>query len=189
MRRDLLPLLLLRDSRKRGCRSAPAVAALSKPDRAAPAARGAFPRWTSRPSPLSARPIPQTSEFVATVRSLRSTNIQPQVGGLHPPDHGEGGRPRPRGPAARADRSGEAAGDRVGTRSRSARSREADLGYATASSSPAAKKLFDAGAVSQRELEQAETGGEDGRGAARGGRLADSREPGGAAVLPRHGSR
>lgn len=31
---------------------------------------------------LAARPIPQTSEFVATVRSLRSTTIQPQVDGF-----------------------------------------------------------------------------------------------------------
>ena len=31
---------------------------------------------------IAPKPIPQTSEFVATIRSLRSTNIQPQVDGI-----------------------------------------------------------------------------------------------------------
>jgi multidrug efflux pump subunit AcrA (membrane-fusion protein) len=44
--------------------------------------RGAFPAMGVKTITLEPKPIPQTSEFVATVKSLRSTNIQPQVEGI-----------------------------------------------------------------------------------------------------------
>ena len=44
--------------------------------------RGAFPAMDVKTITLAPKPIPRTSEFVATIRSLRSTNIQPQVEGF-----------------------------------------------------------------------------------------------------------
>src|SRR5258706_4056444 len=43
---------------------------------------GAFPAMDVKTLTITPKPIPQTSEFVATIRSLRSTNIQPQVEGI-----------------------------------------------------------------------------------------------------------
>ena len=43
---------------------------------------GAFPPTEVKTVSLEARPTPQSSEYVATVRSLRSTTIQPQVEGI-----------------------------------------------------------------------------------------------------------
>jgi RND family efflux transporter MFP subunit len=42
----------------------------------------AFPPVEVKTIALEPRPIPKTSEFVATIRSLRSTTVQPQVDGL-----------------------------------------------------------------------------------------------------------
>src|SRR5438477_10140771 len=44
--------------------------------------RGAFPAMGVKTITITPKPIPQTSEFVATIKSLRSTNIQPQVEGF-----------------------------------------------------------------------------------------------------------
>src|SRR5678815_1101349 len=44
--------------------------------------RGGFPAMDVKTVTLAPKPIPQTSEFVATIKSLRSTNIQPQVEGI-----------------------------------------------------------------------------------------------------------
>jgi RND family efflux transporter MFP subunit len=104
---------------------------------------------------LEARPLPQSSEYVSTVRSLRSITVQPQVEGI-------------------VRQIFVMAGDRVGlgqpliqidpdkqqatvTTAESQRlSREADLAYARQQLARM-QKLFDAGAVSRAELEQAET--------------------------------
>jgi multidrug efflux pump subunit AcrA (membrane-fusion protein) len=43
---------------------------------------GAFPPTDVQTLTIAPKPIPQTSEFVATVRSLRSTDLQPQVEGI-----------------------------------------------------------------------------------------------------------
>src|SRR5687767_15227949 len=43
---------------------------------------GAFPPMEVKTLVLEPKPIPQSSEFVATVRSLRSTTVQPQVEGI-----------------------------------------------------------------------------------------------------------
>src|SRR5687768_4547522 len=43
---------------------------------------GAFPPTDVMTVALEPRPTPQSSEYVATVRSLRSTTIQPQVEGI-----------------------------------------------------------------------------------------------------------
>jgi RND family efflux transporter MFP subunit len=104
---------------------------------------------------LEARPLPQASEYVSTVRSLRSITVQPQVEGI-------------------VRQIFVMAGDRVGlgqpliqidpdkqqatvTAAESQRlSREADLAFARQQLARM-QKLFDAGAVSRAELEQAET--------------------------------
>src|SRR6266850_5733263 len=44
--------------------------------------RGAFPPMPVKTITVTPKPVPQTSEFVATIKSLRSTNIQPQVEGI-----------------------------------------------------------------------------------------------------------
>src|SRR5512134_3564115 len=41
-----------------------------------------FPPMDVQTVTVAARPLPQTSEYVATVRSLRSTTVQPQVEGV-----------------------------------------------------------------------------------------------------------
>ena len=116
---------------------------------------GAFPPAEVKTISLEPKPLSHSSEFVATIRSLRSTTVQPQVEGIV------------RQVLVRA-------GDRVGagqpiiqidpdkqqatvitTESQRA-SREADLAFA-AQQLARMQKLHEAGAVSRAELEQAET--------------------------------
>ena len=115
----------------------------------------AFPPMEVKTITLEARPLPQSSEYVSTVRSLRSITVQPQVEGI-------------------VRQIFVMAGDRVGlgqpliqidpdkqeatvTTAESQRlSREADLAFARQQLARM-QKLFDAGAVSRAELEQAET--------------------------------
>src|ERR1044071_3198138 len=44
--------------------------------------RGAFPPMDVQTVVLEPKAIPQSSEFVATIRSLNSTTVQPQVEGI-----------------------------------------------------------------------------------------------------------
>ena len=134
-----------------------AAAACSDDGQAQNAAGGppAFPPMEVKTITLEARPLPQSSEYVSTVRSLRSITVQPQVEGI-------------------VRQVFVMAGDRVGlgqpliqidpdkqqatvTAAESQRlSREADLAFAKQQLARM-QKLFDAGAVSRAELEQAET--------------------------------
>ena len=104
---------------------------------------------------LEPKPIPQSSEFVATIRSLRSTTVQPQVEGIvrqvfiRSGDRVDAGQP-----LIQIDPDKQQATNTV-TESQRA-SREADLAYAKQQLARL-QKLFDAGAVSRAELEQAET--------------------------------
>ena len=43
---------------------------------------GAFPPVEVKTITLEARPVPQSTEYLATIQSLRSTTVQPQVEGL-----------------------------------------------------------------------------------------------------------
>jgi RND family efflux transporter MFP subunit len=115
----------------------------------------AFPPTEVKTITLEARPLPQSSEYVSTIRSLRSITVQPQVEGI-------------------VRQIFVMAGDRVGlgqpliqidpdkqqatvTAAESQRlSREADLAFARQQLARM-QKLFNAGAVSRAELEQAET--------------------------------
>ena len=117
--------------------------------------RGAFPPMAVQTVVLEPRPIPQSSEFVATIRSLRSTTVQPQVEGIvrqvlvRAGDRVAAGQP-----LLQIDPDKQQATNTV-TESQRA-SREADLAYAKQQLARM-QKLFDAGAVSRSELEQAET--------------------------------
>jgi RND family efflux transporter MFP subunit len=104
---------------------------------------------------LEARPTPQSSEYVATVRSLRSTTIQPQVEGIVRQIFVTSGQRVGAGaPLIQIDPDKQQA--TVTTAASQRASREADLAYARQQLARL-QKLFDAGAVSRAELEQAET--------------------------------
>lgn len=116
---------------------------------------GAFPPMDVKTIVLEAKPLPQSSEFVATVRSLRSTTVQPQVEGIvREVLVRAGDRVRAGQPLLQIDPDKQQATNTV-TESQRA-SREADLAYATQQLTRM-QKLHDAGAVSRAELEQAET--------------------------------
>jgi RND family efflux transporter MFP subunit len=117
--------------------------------------RGAFPAMDVKTITIAPKPIPQTSEFVATIRSLRSTNIQPQVDGfVREIMVMAGDRVRAGQPLVQIDPEKQQA-TVSGSQSQRA-SREADLEFARQQLARM-QKLFDAGAVSRAELEQAET--------------------------------
>ena len=116
---------------------------------------GAFPPMEVRTVVLEPKPIPQSSEFVATIRSLRSTTVQPQVEGIvRQVFIRSGDRVAAGQPLIQIDPDKQQATNTV-TESQRA-SREADLAYAKQQLARL-QKLFDAGAVSRAELEQAET--------------------------------
>ena len=125
------------------------------PGAAAGGGRGAFPLTDVKTVKLAPRPIPQSSEFVATVRSLRSTTIQPQVEGLVTQIFVKAGdRVRAGQPLLQIDPDKQQAA--VTSMESQRASREADLAYAQQQLARL-QKLLEAGAVSRAELEQAET--------------------------------
>ncbi len=104
---------------------------------------------------VTPRPVAQTSEYVATIRSLRSTTIQPQVEGIVRQIFVTAGDTVRAGQALiQIDPDKQQA--TVATTESQRVAREADLAYATQQHARM-QKLFDAGAVSRAELEQAET--------------------------------
>jgi RND family efflux transporter MFP subunit len=116
---------------------------------------GAFPPMDVKTVVLEPKPIPQSSEFVATIRSLRSTTVQPQVEGIVRQVFVRAGDRVGAGqPLIQIDPDKQQATNTV-TESQRA-SREADLAYAKQQLARM-QKLFEAGAVSRAELEQAET--------------------------------
>jgi RND family efflux transporter MFP subunit len=120
-----------------------------------PGGRGAFPAMDVKTVTVAPKPIPQTSEFVATVKSLRSTNIQPQVEGFVRQIMVKAGdRVRVGEPLVQIDPDKQQA--TVSAAQSQRVSREADLEFARQQLARM-QKLFDAGAVSRAELEQAET--------------------------------
>ena len=116
---------------------------------------GGFPPTDVQTVALEAKPIPRSSEFVATVRSLRSTTVQPQVDGIVRQVFVRAGDlVRAGQPIVQIDPDKQQATVRT-TESQRA-SREADLAYAKQQLARM-QKLHEAGAVSRSELEQAET--------------------------------
>jgi RND family efflux transporter MFP subunit len=119
------------------------------------AGRGAFPAMDVKTVTLAPKPIPQTSEFVATIKSLRSTNIQPQVDGFVRQIMVKAGDRVGAGqPLVQIDPDKQQA--TVATTQSQRAARDADLAFARQQLARM-QKLFDAGAVSRQELEQAET--------------------------------
>jgi RND family efflux transporter MFP subunit len=104
---------------------------------------------------LEAHPTPQSSEFVATVRSLRSTTVQPQVDGIVRQVFVKAGdRVQVGQPLIQIDPEKQQA---TVTASESQRaSREADLAYAKQQLTRM-QRLYDGGAVSKAEVDQADT--------------------------------
>ena len=104
---------------------------------------------------IEPRPTPQSSEYVATVRSLRSTTVQPQVEGIVRQIFVTAGQRVAAGaPLIQIDPDKQQTA--VATAESQRASREADLAYARQQLTRL-QKLYDAGAVSRAELEQAET--------------------------------
>ncbi|HVG73091.1 MAG TPA: efflux RND transporter periplasmic adaptor subunit [Vicinamibacterales bacterium] len=104
---------------------------------------------------LEPKPVPRASEFVATIRSLRSTTIQPQVEGFVRRIFVKAGdQVRSGQPLIQIDPDRQQAS--IITLESQVAAREADLAFATQQITRM-KKLHQAGAVSLAELEQAET--------------------------------
>jgi RND family efflux transporter MFP subunit len=117
--------------------------------------RGAFPPMDVQTVMLEPRPLPQTTEYVATIRSLRSTTVQPQVDGFVRQIFVQAGDRVSAGQALIQIDPDKQQATVTATESQRA-SREADLAY-TRLQLARMEKLFDAGAVSRAELDQAET--------------------------------
>jgi RND family efflux transporter MFP subunit len=132
-----------------GCRS--------EADAPAGAAGGAaaFPPTDVKTISLEPKPIPQVSEFIATIRSLRSTTVQPQVEGIVRQIFVSAGQRVSAGqPIVQIDPDRQQA--TVSTIESQRAAREADLAFARQQLTRM-QKLHDAGAVSRAELEQAES--------------------------------
>ena len=115
----------------------------------------AFPPIDVKTVTLAPKPIPQWSEFVATIRSLRSTTIQPQVEGIVRQVFVRAGDRVGAGqPIVQIDPDRQQA--TVGAIESQRAAREADLAFARQQLARM-QKLFDAGAVARAELEQAES--------------------------------
>jgi RND family efflux transporter MFP subunit len=116
---------------------------------------GAMPPMPVEAITLTAKPVERTNEYIATVKSRRSSTIQPQVEGFITRIVAQSGqRVRAGTVLMQIDaRSQEAS---VASMESLRASREADLQFAQ-QQAERMKKLYEAGAVSQQEYEQAAT--------------------------------
>lgn len=116
---------------------------------------GGMPPTGVKTLTLAERPIAHASDFVGTVQSLRSTTVQPQAEGRITRIHVKSGdRIRAGAPILQIEPDlMQAAGS---TLEASRAARDAEVAYAT-QQLERARKLFEAGAVSRQELDQAET--------------------------------
>jgi len=116
---------------------------------------GAFPPIDVAVVTMEPRPTPQTSEYVATIRSLRSTTVQPEVEGIVRRIFVRAGDRVTQGqPLLQIDASRQQATLTAIESQRAAR--EADVALAQQQLARA-QKLLEAGAMSRSELEQAES--------------------------------
>jgi RND family efflux transporter MFP subunit len=146
MARSLLLFLILATSAACGGNGAQAGGGAGAP---------AMPPTDVKTVTLAPKPVPRTSEFVASIRSLRSTTIQPQVEGIVRRMFVKSGdRVRAGQPLVQIDPDKQQASVSAFESTRAAR--EADVAFAK-QQLDRMQKLLDAGAVSQAELEQAET--------------------------------
>jgi len=118
------------------------------------AGQAAVPPTDVQTITLEPKPIPDASEFVATIRSFRSTTIQPQVEGIvRQILVAAGDRVQAGQPLVQIDPDRQQA--TVTTTESQRAAREADLAYAKQQLTRM-QRLLAAGAVSQAELEQAD---------------------------------
>jgi RND family efflux transporter MFP subunit len=133
-----------------GCRSGSEA-----PAGAAGGAAAAIPPTDVQTIALAPKPMAQSSEFVATIRSLRSTTVQPQVEGIVRRIFVTAGdRVRTGQPLVQIDPDRQQA--TVTTVESQRAAREADLAFAKQQLARM-QKLHAAGAVSRAELERAES--------------------------------
>jgi RND family efflux transporter MFP subunit len=119
------------------------------------AGAAALPPTDVKTLTLEPKPVPRSSEFVATIRSLRSTTVQPQVEGyIRRISVRAGDHVKPGQMLIQIDPDRQLASIAPLESQRAAR--EADLALATQQVNRM-RKLHDAGAVSLAELEQAES--------------------------------
>jgi RND family efflux transporter MFP subunit len=104
---------------------------------------------------LEAKPVPRTTEYVASIESLASTTVQPQVEGILTRIHVRSGD-RVRAGQVLAEINPDKQQASVASLEASRLARQADLAFAKQQLSRM-ETLFKAGAVSRQELEQAET--------------------------------
>jgi RND family efflux transporter MFP subunit len=124
-------------------------------DETAGATGAAFPPTDVQTVTLEPKPVPRSSEFVATVRSLRSTTVQPQVDGFVRQIFVKAGdRVAAGAPLVQIDPDLPQATLRTTESQRAAR--EADLTFAR-QQLDRTRALFEAGAVSRSQLDQAES--------------------------------
>ena len=117
--------------------------------------RGGPPATAVQIVTLEHKPIEQTSEFIATLKSLRSTTIQPEVDGFVTRIFVKSGdRVRPGTPLVQIDPEKQQAAVRSTEASRAGL--EADVQYWRQQVSRL-QSLIEAGAISRQELEQAQT--------------------------------
>ena len=122
---------------------------------AGPGGAGAMPPADVKMVTLVAKPVARTSEFVASIRSLASTTVQPQVDGIVTRVLVRSGdRVRAGQPLVQIDPGKQQASLSSLEANRSAR--QADVAYTT-QQLRRLQKLFEAGAVSQQQLEEAQT--------------------------------
>jgi len=144
--RFITAMLVIAPLAAAGCRGS------QSPDAAA--AGAALPPTDVMTVTLEPKQVPRTSEFVATIRSLRSNTVQPQVEGIVRRIFVKAGdQVGPGQPLMQIDPDRQQAS--VVTLESQRAAREADLALATQQLARM-RKLQDAGAVSLAELEQAE---------------------------------
>jgi RND family efflux transporter MFP subunit len=121
----------------------------------APAGGGAFPPAAVKLETASLRPLNEATEYVATLKSLRSTTIHPQIDGqITQIFVRSGDRVRQGAPLIQIDPRRQQAA--VTSQAAERAAREADVAFAE-QQHRRASELFSAGAISRQELEQAET--------------------------------
>lgn len=126
----------------------------SKGRQAAPAAM-AFPPSAVKVEVAHTAPLEDTSEYVATLKSLHSTTVQPQIEGqITQISVKSGDRVKTGAPLFQIDPRRQRAA--VSSQEAERELKQANLGYARQQEARAAE-LFKAGAISQQELEQAQT--------------------------------
>jgi multidrug efflux pump subunit AcrA (membrane-fusion protein) len=137
-----------------------ALAACSQADPAAagPGGPGGFagmPAMGVETITLTPRPVERANEYIATVKSRRSTTIQPQAEGFITRINVQSGQRVGRGAVLMTIDSGRQEATVASLESMRA-ARDADVQFAR-QQAERMKKLYDAGAVSQQEYEQAAT--------------------------------